>query len=78
MDFPKIEEWLAPRRLTRAEAESGIVAMTQALASNLKGAYINHPKVLIVVESNANHSSVFWARRMPDAIKFLFEDSGSN
>jgi enterochelin esterase-like enzyme len=76
MDFPKIEEWLAPRRLTKAEAESGIVAMTQALASNLKGAYINHPKVLLVVEPNANHSSVFWARRMPEAIKFLFEDSG--
>jgi enterochelin esterase-like enzyme len=76
MDFPKIEEWLAPRRLTRAEAESGIVAMTQALASNLKGAYINHPRVLLVVEPNANHSSVFWARRMPEAIKFLFEDSG--
>jgi enterochelin esterase-like enzyme len=59
MNFPNIEEWLAPRRLTRTEAESGIVAMTQALASNLKGAYINHPKVLLVVEPNANHSSAF-------------------
>lgn len=75
MNFPNIQEWLAPRRLKRTEAESGIVAMTEALAANLKGAYINHPKVLLVVEPNANHSSVFWARRMPEAIKFLFEDS---
>ena len=78
MDFPNIEEWLTPRRLTRAEAESGIVAMTEALAANLKGAYINHPKVLLVVEPNANHSSTFWAGRMPDAIKFLFEDSDNH
>jgi enterochelin esterase-like enzyme len=78
LDFPNIEQWLAPKRLTRAEAESGMVTMTQALASNLKSAYINHPRVLLVIEPNANHSSVFWARRMPDAIKFLFEDSGSN
>lgn len=76
LDFPDIEQWLAPRRLTKTEAESGMVAMTQALASNLKGAYINHPKVLLVIDPNANHSSVFWARRMPEAIKFLFEDSG--
>ena len=77
LDFPDIEQWLAPRRLTRAEAESGMVTMAQALASNLKGAYINHPKVLLVIEPNANHSTVFWARRMPQAIRFLFEDSGS-
>ena len=75
LNFPNIEEWLAPKRLKRTEAEAGIVAMTQALASNLKSAYINHPKVLLVVEPNANHSSAFWARRMPEAIKFLFEDS---
>jgi enterochelin esterase-like enzyme len=77
MDFPNIEEWLTPKRLTRAEAESGIVAMTQALASNLKSAYINHPKVQLVVEPNANHSSKFWAHRIPEAIKFLYEDSGN-
>jgi enterochelin esterase-like enzyme len=77
LDFPDIEQWLAPLRLARAEAESGMVTMAQALASNLKGAYINHPRVLLVIDPNANHSSVFWARRMPEAIRFLFEDSGS-
>jgi enterochelin esterase-like enzyme len=77
LDFPSIEQWLAPKGLTRAEVESGMVKMARSLASNLKGAYINHPKVLLVIEPNANHSSVFWAHRMPEAIKFLFEDSGS-
>ncbi len=75
LDFPDIEKWLAPRRLKQSEVESGMVAMAQALASNLRGAYINRPKVLLVVEPNANHSSASWARRMPEAIKFLFEDS---
>ncbi len=75
LDFPDIEQWLAPKRLTRADVESGMVKMAQVLASNLKDAYINHPKVLLVVEPNANHSSASWARRMPEAIKFLFEDS---
>ena len=77
LDFPNIEQWLAPKGLTRAEAESGKLRMTQALASNLKAAYINHPKMLLVIEPNANQCSVFWSRRMPEAIKFLFEDSGS-
>ena len=75
LDFPDIEQWLAPRRLKRSEVDSGMVAMAQALASNLKSAYINRPKVLLVIEPNANHSSASWARRMPEAIKFLFEGS---
>jgi enterochelin esterase-like enzyme len=77
LDVPNIEQWPAPKGLTRAEVESAMVGMAQSLASNLKGAHINHPKVLLVIEPKANHSSVFWAHRMPEAIKFLFEDSGS-
>jgi enterochelin esterase-like enzyme len=77
LDFPNIEQWLAPKGLPRAEVESGMVEMAQSLASNLKGAYINHPKVLLVIEPNANHSSAFWAHRMPEAIKFFFADSES-
>jgi enterochelin esterase-like enzyme len=72
LDFPKIEEWLTSVRLTQKEAESGVVKMTQTLASNLKTAYVNRPQVMLVVEPNANHSAVFWARRMPDAITFLY------
>lgn len=77
LDFPDIEQGLAPKGLTRAEVESDTVGMAQFPESNLKGAYINHPKVLLVIEPNANHNSVFWAHRMPEAIKFLFADSGS-
>ncbi len=76
LDFPDIEEWLTPRRLTQKKAESGIVRMTETLASNLKAAYVNRPKVMLVVEPNANHSAVFWARRMPNAIAFLYAEAG--
>lgn len=76
LNFPDIEAWLTPRRLTQNEAESGIVKMTETLASNLKAAYVNRPKVMLVVEPNANHSAVFWARRMPNAIAFLYAEAG--
>jgi hypothetical protein len=77
LNFPRIEEYLAPLRLTREETESGIVKMTETLASNLKAAYVKRPEVMLVVEPNANHSAAFWARRMPDAIRFLYGDSGT-
>jgi len=77
LNFPRIEEYLAPLRLTREETQSGIVKMTETLASNLKAAYVKRPEVMLVVEPNANHSAVSWARRMPDAIRFLYGDSGT-
>lgn len=75
LDFPKIEEYLAPMRLTRQEGEAGIVKMNQLLASNLKAAFIKHPEVMLVIEPGANHSAVYWSRRMPDAITFLYGES---
>ena len=77
LNFPRVEEFLAPLRLTREDAELGYVKMTETLASNLKAAYLKHPEVMLVVEPNANHSSECWARRLPDAITFLFGDSGT-
>jgi len=65
LNFPKIEEFLAPFRLTRAEAEPGSVKMAQTLASNLRAAYFKRSDVMLVVEPDANHSSESWARRLP-------------
>jgi predicted alpha/beta superfamily hydrolase len=77
LNLPRIEEYLAPFRLTQKESDAGVVKMTETLASNLKAAYLKRPKVMLVVEPNANHSSEYWARRLPDAITFLFGDSGT-
>ena len=77
LNFPKIEEFLAPFRLTRAEAEPGSVKMAQTLASNLRAAYFKRSEVMLVVEPNANHSSESWARRLPAAITFLFSGPGT-
>jgi hypothetical protein len=49
--------------------------MNQTLASNLQAAFIKHSQVKLVVEPAANHSSVSWARRIPDAISFLYGDA---
>jgi hypothetical protein len=48
--------------------------MVETLASNLKGAYFKHPEVTLVVQPGANHSSQFWAQRLPTAIQFLYEE----
>jgi hypothetical protein len=77
LNFPKIEEFLAPFRLTRADAESGSVKMAETLASNLKAAYLKRPEAMLVVEPNANHGAESWAHRLPDAITFLFGESGT-
>lgn len=75
LNFPKIEEFLGPFGLARAEAESGGVKMAESLASNLRAAYLKRCEVMLVVEPNANHSSESWARRLPDAIVFLFGET---
>jgi hypothetical protein len=49
--------------------------MNQTLASNLQAAFIKHPQVKLVVEPGGNHSSESWARRIPDAISFLYGDA---
>jgi enterochelin esterase-like enzyme len=70
--FPKIEEYLAPLGLAESDTDPGTVKMVEALASNLRGAYFKHPEIMLVIQPGANHSSQFWAQRIPDAIEFLY------
>ena len=72
LDFPDIDAYLARFRLTRAEAEAGGVRMTRTLVEHLKAAAIKQSHVLLVIEPGANHSSQFWAGRMPAALTFLY------
>jgi len=71
-NFPDIDSYFSQYRLKRAQAEVGIVRMTEELAANLKTARIKHSDVLLVVAPNARHDSASWAARMADAIVFLF------
>ena len=77
LDFPKVEEYLAPFRVTRQDVEPAIVKLNRILAENLKAAFIKPPQVMLIVEPGANHSAVYWSRRMPDAIAFLYGESGT-
>jgi enterochelin esterase-like enzyme len=74
VDFPDIQSYLAPFRFTRAEVEPGEVKMAQQLADNLRAAYLNHPKVKFTVQPGGKHSAEYWAMRVPEAIRFLYED----
>ena len=75
LNLPGIDGYLASLRLTRAEAEAGEVRMNRTLASNLQAAFMKHSQVKLVVEPGANHRSESWARRIPEAISFLYGDA---
>ena len=75
--FPQSKEYFAPLRVTERDAEAATVKMDQILASNLKKAFIKRPAVKLVIEPGANHSTVYWARRIPAAIKFLYGKPGT-
>jgi enterochelin esterase-like enzyme len=70
--FPQSREYFEPLRVTERDAEAATVKMDQILASNLKRAFIRRPAVKLVIEPGANHSSLYWSRRIPAAIKFLY------
>jgi enterochelin esterase-like enzyme len=74
-DFPQSKEYFGPLRLTERDAEIATVRMDQILASNLKRAFIKRSAVKLVIEPRANHSAVYWSRRIPAAITFLYEES---
>jgi hypothetical protein len=76
-NFPQSKEYFVPLRLTEQDAEAATVKMNQMLASNLKEAFINRPAVRLVIEPGANHSAHYWSRRIPAAIEFLYNQSGT-
>jgi enterochelin esterase-like enzyme len=75
VNFPNIEQYLGPLGLTEVDTDPGAVRMVETLASNLKRAYFKHPEVTVVVQPGANHSSQFWAQRLPAAIQFLYGET---
>lgn len=70
--FPKIEEYLKPLGLAERDTDPGTVKMLEALASNLRSAYFKRPEIRLVIQPGANHSSQFWAQRIPAAIEYLY------
>jgi len=72
VNFPKIEEYLAPMGLAERDTDPGAVKMIETLVSNLKGAYFKRPNIMLVVQPGATHSSQYWAQRLPEAIRFLY------
>lgn len=71
-NFPQSKAYFAALRLTERDAEAATVKMNRILASNLERAFIEHPEVQLVIEPGANHSAVYWSRRIPAAIAFLY------
>jgi enterochelin esterase-like enzyme len=75
-NFPQSKEYFASLRLTQQDAEAATVKMNRILASNLEQAFIKRPEVQLVIEPGANHSAVYWSRRIPAALTFLYGEPG--
>ena len=75
-NFPQSKDYFAPLRLTERDAEAATLKMNQILASNLEQALIKRPEVQLVIEPGANHSAVYWSRRIPAALTFLYGEPG--
>lgn len=73
--FPNIEQYLAPAGLAEKDTDPGTVKMNEILVSHLKEAYFKRPQIMFVVQPGANHSSTYWAQRLPNDIEFLYRPS---
>jgi predicted alpha/beta superfamily hydrolase len=65
-------KFAAQVRMPVTTANAGFAKMAETLAANLRGAYLNHPDVTLVVEPNANHTVASWARRFSRAVTVLY------
>ena len=52
--------------------DDAFVAMSRALAENLKKSLMNHPEVKLTVEQGAQHQPRYWSERFGPAVSFLF------
>jgi hypothetical protein len=69
---PQGDKFAAHLRIPLATANAGFAKMAEALAENLRAAYLNRPEVTLFVDPNANHTSASWARRFARAVTVLY------
>jgi predicted alpha/beta superfamily hydrolase len=58
----------------RPESSEFFVGLSRKLESNLRAAGYNDSNVRLVVDPDAQHSEIAWAKRLPGALTFLFGD----
>ena len=60
--------------------DDAFVAMSRALAENMKKSLMNHPEVKLTVQQGGQHQSKYWSERFGPAVSFLFppETEGEN
>ena len=69
---PGGDKFAVQLRVPFATANAGFARMVEALAGNIRAAYLNRPEVTLVVEPDGNHTAASWARRFPQALTVLY------
>ena len=70
-----LKEAMQKKGLDPSVVDTGLAAMAQDLAAELKGATFNHPEVLFVEQPGAQHNEKAWQARFPRAISYLYPAS---
>ena len=60
--------------VSRGEAEKLVQGFFATVAANFKAAGYDDSTFRYVYEQDAKHTESAWAKRLPDALKFLFAD----
>lgn len=60
------------KEIGNALMQAAIVKMVHQVEANLKAAGYNDSNLKVDIDAEANHSEAAWAKRLPDALKFLF------
>jgi predicted alpha/beta superfamily hydrolase len=60
------------RETDSAEATAAELKAIRMVESNLKNALVSTPEVRVVYDPQAHHNEEAWAKRLPEALEFLF------
>jgi predicted alpha/beta superfamily hydrolase len=62
------------KEIDNPKKQEFLVGLVRTVQTNLKTAGYNDSNLKVVIEPGAEHNEAAWAKRFPDAVKFLFGD----
>lgn len=62
------------KEMDNALMQAAIIKLVHDVEANMKAAGYNDTNLKVVIDPEANHNEAAWAKRLPDALKFLYAD----
>jgi predicted alpha/beta superfamily hydrolase len=62
------------KEIENPKVEEHLIGLVRTVETNLKAAGYNDTNLKVIIDPDAKHTEAAWAKRFPDAVKFLFGD----